>query len=405
VTFDLHLTAGGGYSVTLPVRFTILPTYGDHNVGNVVMTITNFGAIGYVPYVLGPTTPPVGSGFQYPAGSASGLYHGSVMVGASPTRVSDNSYGNSTYDRYDFSTVPGGDLVIQPGTQADQEGFAMYADRQSDPAVGVQITQHSYAWAAAPNNDYVIVRFDVANRTDSTLHGVYVAVYLDWDIGTSNQNSCGWNADSAVGYMRGGTSPYYGLCLVSGPAASYRAVYNPTYVYGNLFTDAIKYQFMTEGFVVVQSTAPNDWSMQLTAGPFDIASGEYQGVAFAFLGADNLADLQANVGAARAKYNSLFLGISPEIPPVVPKDYTLLEPAPNPFNPSTAVEYQLPVAGHVNLRVYDTSGRRVATLVDGWQTAGSHQVTFYGSGLTSGLYFVKMQAANFSQVRKVVLLK
>jgi hypothetical protein len=83
---------------------------------------------------------------------------------------------------------------------------------------------------------------------------------------------------------------------------------------------------------------------------------------------------------------------------------------PNPFNPSTVASFELRVPSRVNLKVYDTAGRLVATLADGWRGAGSHEVTFdpagaSGSRLASGLYFVRMQAGEYSAVRKMMLLK
>ncbi|RJP78809.1 MAG: T9SS C-terminal target domain-containing protein [Candidatus Zixiibacteriota bacterium] len=79
--------------------------------------------------------------------------------------------------------------------------------------------------------------------------------------------------------------------------------------------------------------------------------------------------------------------------------------SPNPFNPSTAIGYRLPAPGYVSFRVYDTAGREVATLVEGWREAGVHEVTFDGSGLPSGIYYVRLAAGDESQVQKVVLLK
>ncbi|RJP81436.1 MAG: T9SS C-terminal target domain-containing protein [Candidatus Zixiibacteriota bacterium] len=78
---------------------------------------------------------------------------------------------------------------------------------------------------------------------------------------------------------------------------------------------------------------------------------------------------------------------------------------PNPFNPVTAIGYQLSAPGHVNLRVYDAAGREVANLMDGWREAGSHQVTFDASGLPSGTYFARLCAGNVTQTQKLILLK
>jgi hypothetical protein len=89
----------------------------------------------------------------------------------------------------------------------------------------------------------------------------------------------------------------------------------------------------------------------------------------------------------------------------LPSAFSLSEAHPNPFNPSTVASFELRVASQVSLKAYDTAGRLVATLVDGWREAGHHQVTFDGSRLASGLYFVKMQAGEFSAVKKMMLVK
>jgi len=78
---------------------------------------------------------------------------------------------------------------------------------------------------------------------------------------------------------------------------------------------------------------------------------------------------------------------------------------PNPFNPVTALCFELREASHVSLRVYDTAGREVATLVDGWKEAGSHKVTFHGMGLAGGIYFARLEAGEYRLARKMVVLK
>jgi hypothetical protein len=88
-----------------------------------------------------------------------------------------------------------------------------------------------------------------------------------------------------------------------------------------------------------------------------------------------------------------------------PQEFILHPGYPNPFNGSTVLSYQLPVLSHVGLGIYDTAGRLVATLADGWREAGTHEVTFDGSKFPSGLYLVKMQAGNYTAVQKMVLLK
>jgi hypothetical protein len=78
---------------------------------------------------------------------------------------------------------------------------------------------------------------------------------------------------------------------------------------------------------------------------------------------------------------------------------------PNPFNPTTVLSYQLPMANLVNLSIYDIAGRKVAELVNGWKNAGVHEVTFDGSGLASGVYLYRIEAGDFNAIGKMLLMK
>ena len=89
----------------------------------------------------------------------------------------------------------------------------------------------------------------------------------------------------------------------------------------------------------------------------------------------------------------------------IPQSFHLYQNYPNPFNPVTVIKYNLPVAGKVNLEVYNLVGQKVATLVDSKQSAGSHLIEFNASALASGVYLYKITAGSFSAVRKMVLLK
>ena len=87
------------------------------------------------------------------------------------------------------------------------------------------------------------------------------------------------------------------------------------------------------------------------------------------------------------------------------KDFKLYQNYPNPFNPNTVISYQLPVISHVKLGIYDILGRKIVTLVNEEKQPGNYEVEFNASKLASGIYFYKITAGNFSETKKLVLLK
>ncbi len=89
----------------------------------------------------------------------------------------------------------------------------------------------------------------------------------------------------------------------------------------------------------------------------------------------------------------------------IPTAFALKQNYPNPFNPSTIIEFSIPKAGVVSLKVYDLTGREVATIADEELSQGSHIRTFSGNGLASGVYLYKLMSGNVSLTRRLTLQK
>ncbi|MBU0519755.1 T9SS type A sorting domain-containing protein [bacterium] len=86
-------------------------------------------------------------------------------------------------------------------------------------------------------------------------------------------------------------------------------------------------------------------------------------------------------------------------------DHFSMSAAPNPFNPTTTLRYEMPSDAHVTLKVFDVAGREVATLMDAYREAGTHNLTWNAGHLPSGVYFAHIRAGEFSSIQKLMLVK
>lgn len=126
-----------------------------------------------------------------------------------------------------------------------------------------------------------------------------------------------------------------------------------------------------------------------------------------------IGDANVTVKAADAANNDFFaytfpvnVGlVSVEGDEVIPTEFSLSQNYPNPFNPTTSIKFGLPKESNVTLRVFNILGEEVATLVNKVMPAGFHTVNFDASKLSSGLYIYRIEADNFVQVKKMMLMK
>ncbi|MBZ0199878.1 MAG: T9SS type A sorting domain-containing protein [Ignavibacteriaceae bacterium] len=120
------------------------------------------------------------------------------------------------------------------------------------------------------------------------------------------------------------------------------------------------------------------------------------------VGADEAA-MVANMGLAEEKYATL-TDVKPNNEAAI-NNFSLLQNYPNPFNPSTRISYNLPQREFVTLGVYNMLGQKVASLINNTIEAGAHTVNFDAHNLTSGVYVYKINAGQYSQSMKMILIK
>jgi ligand-binding sensor domain-containing protein len=108
--------------------------------------------------------------------------------------------------------------------------------------------------------------------------------------------------------------------------------------------------------------------------------------------------------AGLSYYNPNVVGVEQDYQNI-PTQFELSQNYPNPFNPETTIKYQIPESGRVSLKIYDVLGREVANLVNEFQSRGNYTKMFNAASLSSGVYFYRLQAGNYSATKKLILVK
>jgi len=411
VQFKLTYT-DGSYSDFEYFSVVVNPSYFNMNVNKITTTINSRGNTSFNDY---PTNAQ-GSGFKYNNGDNLN-YEGGLICATANNKVSDCVRGaNANVQNTDFTNVIPFQIT-QPGIVSDQDGNALYNDNGAGATkIGIEVTFSSYSFAAAADEDFIILKYKIKNTNASAVSNFYAGVFNDWDVGSGGANNkANWDAANQLGYVwRTDNTPatYVGVTLLSATNVSYWAIDNDNTIPGNPwgiydnFTDAEKYQALSSGIGNQQAGGTGtgtDVANVLGSGPYSIpANGEII-VAFALLAGDNLNDLKANSIAAKNKYNSL-VGIS-NFNSQIPEKYSLSQNYPNPFNPVTNLEFGISKLGFVSLKVYDMLGKEIATLVNENLNPGTYKYNFDASDLTSGIYFYKLESEGFQETKRMMLIK
>jgi subtilisin family serine protease len=407
ITFDLSITADGSYQTSKHVYLRVghfgALAIADHDTGNVALTISNFGRYGVPPDGIDAIWQ--GRGFRMPRTGANNLFEGAMLMGTAADKLSDCARDENQAPGPDFEPVSNITLT-EPGTFATQEYQCAFNDQGALSPLGVLVTQRSYEFGAAPDNDYVIIEYTILNTNLDSLNGLLVAHYQDWDIpwGSTNPSDRG-NFDRArnLGYEYN-TGSYRGQQVLSNLGVfSFKALENATEVYPPHFTKTEKWNYMNAGTTDTAITTLMDVSIMITTGPYNIASGDSVVAAFALLGGTSLADLRTNADAALSRYatrQGINDGAINE-----PNDFVLSQNYPNPFNGRTNINFCLSSNRHVKLETFDILGQKVSTLVDNDLESGTHTIAWNCADLPSGLYFYKLSVGDKTVTKKMTLLK
>jgi serine protease len=333
----------GTYSDFQVFRILVNPSYSDQTNGEVMLTITSDGTLGFFDFPDNLK----GRGFKY-SDSENLLFEGAFMTGTSSLKISNSA--RVTNDRsYDF--VPLQPFIIKlPGVAADQEGFTIFTDANAGTnKLDVVVSLTSYTYSNIEDKDYIILRYNILNNTPVPITGLYAGIFFDWDFGDAQNDITAFDVTGNLGYVhRNGGNPdeWVGVASVSVLQTGFHAIRNDgtqgtiNLFDANGFSDAEKFTALSSG-VTVTSTGPGDISHVVNSGPYNIEPAQSVDAAFAIAGGYNLEDLRTAITRARLKFEAILLDTDDD-EELLPEEFALLQNYPNPFNPSTRIEFSIP---------------------------------------------------------------
>ncbi len=371
-----------------------------HDTGYCKLSVTCVGSVGYE---LPPGNQVAGQGFCYPHQSPSQLYYASLAVGYGPFYVADRYFGNLAQGRVDTDFALEESLRRGTSGRPDQQYFFC---RFRDKAGGLEVTQHSYQSPDTRYDDFVILAYDIRNRSSAALSGIYAGVFADVDVGREpTQNICSTDVARRLVFIRSATSanPSIGVRLLAPTqAANLVAIDNGRWLYpDSCLTDSQKWRFLSGAITQPHAARVYDWSLCVAAGPFRLQPGEQFRLAVAFVGGNSGANLRANADSAQAWYDTR-TGAADERQETAQMPQIILWP--NPATREVRIRWQIPAPECVRLQLSDIAGRIVADRKVERTTAGKLETNWkLPTELPAGVYLVRVILPDRNFTKKLVL--
>ena len=381
------------------INITFRKGFVVHDQNLMKLCLTKDGAIGKKPEAYG-------SGLFLGSGNTNQIYESGLMIGISNTQVSDMTRRESAPANVadsDFVALETYTLTT-PGSLSAQDGLGLFNDDGAGSnKIGVTVDARSYVFnSTSQDSNFVILRYKIKNDNATALSNVHIGIMSFYSPnGAFSTNVCvGDTANRmAYTYSNSNPNPYFATALLSDQSINYKT-FSATVMFDG-FTPQEKWDALSNGLNNL-STSPGPNAFIISAGPVSIPAGETVIVGFAVVKGNDYNDLVANTTRAKTMWNSV--GVN-QISQQIPDKYQLMQNYPNPFNPSTKITFALPKKDFVKLSVYDILGRRVTDLVNEELNAGTFEYNFDGAGLSSGMYFYRLETNGFVQTKKMLLVK
>ncbi|HTN19818.1 MAG TPA: S8 family serine peptidase [Pelobium sp.] len=375
---------------------TVNLDYQNITVNQLYTTITSNGRIGY-----SAANAHNGLGVLYKDFSL--LYEGALMIGISPTQVSNNARSTNGETDDDFRKTKG--VARIRNSAFAYEGVSVFNDSNSVSPIGLLVNHKQTAYKSAPDDKYVIIEYEVTNISKAPLNNVYIGLFTDWDVDESSKNLLRYDEEKYLSYVYASTplSPYAGIKQLTTNVSPlfYPLSYQlgTDLLYDSNFSTAEKYTTLSSGTKATELGSGDglDVMCVIGNGPYAIAPNKTVKIAFALIVGDNLEDIQNSALAASAKYT--------ETPVAVDSSFTLSQNYPNPSKNETSVNINIPEDGFTSLEVFDYLGRKVRNVFAKDLKKGLYICSIDLAGLKTGVYYYRCTFKGQQKVNKMIVLE
>lgn len=406
-TFTMTLTVGTseGFERLFDFEgYVGLPEHRTHDLGQVYLTTTARGSLGFL-----DDTRLQGDGMG-PSGGVNHLFISSLWGGTDSDYLCNNDLTAGGADRAEWvpRRRPTGNVTILHDGDLMQVFSQAFTDSGHAQPRGIEVRLQSWAYADAERARLIVLGYEIRNTSDRLVADYRTGLFADWDVIDPLGNVGGVDPDRRAVWIGMPGGPVCGVALLGDtPASNLTLIDNPTYVFPyDHVRDVHKDQFLRGGLVQTAAGEPTDLSALAAAGPFDLAPGASVLVSFAVAYGNDLESFLTSIAAAGS---GLVTAVDPD--PALPGLRLALEQnQPNPFNPTTEIRFALDAAGPAELVIYDVTGHRVRTLLRADLPAGAHTARWdgrndAGQSLASGLYMYRLETAGGAVSRKMLLVR
>jgi hypothetical protein len=425
--------------------------------------LDNRGAVGRAVYpefgAGGGTIPDDSIGLEYPLGTpfehifGAGLWVGGKLdtarIGSSaPLRLVTTAYEGWAGPYFEFYPgyspadsiwkVVGRGIQRPPSWDAywgnsiarasfsDNDHYCTYTDTSvrvtAHVPLRLKVVQSSFVWNHPDAEAIYVLEYKVINMGDKQIDSAYIGMFNDGDVGPYSlpnyyqRNYTGYLPSNRTAYIHNpldiGSTPV-GLTLVHTPYPLDSLTYTFRWWSGSgPGTDYFKYQLLSSGVIDSNQSLANlsETRCLISFGPFTLRppGGPVHDtvvVVFAIVSGQNLTVMRQQ--AERAK--QIYLGGGQvsvgEGRDELPERAELFQNYPNPFNPTTTIRFLLPKSAYVKLGVFNILGQEVSSLVAAARSAGTHEARWDATDNPSGVYFYRLQAGDYLETKKLMLLR